>query len=161
MPHRLLPWLAAVLTLALAPAARADEPGNDAKDIAIKITSAGAALFDARDAKGLAATYAEESRIDIISKDNDTGSLKIESSQGRTEIEAYYKKLFEGSQRIHARNTVEYARLAGPSLLVISGVFVPDTEADEPLKLPFTQVRIKQDGAWRIVRLQVVVPSRN
>src|SRR4051794_35509698 len=56
--------------LASAPAARADEKDDEAKAIARKVTTAGAALFDARDAKGLALTYTDDARLEIYSKDS-------------------------------------------------------------------------------------------
>jgi hypothetical protein len=153
---------ALALALALASPAGADGPGDEAREVATRVTRAGAAMFDAEDAKGLAATYLDDARLDVISRDGETGALKVETRKGRAEIQDYYESLFRddrSGRRRHARNTVEYARLAGPDLLVISGVFEPDAEADDPLKLPFTQVRAREGGAWRIVRLQVMVGS--
>ncbi|MCA1685481.1 MAG: hypothetical protein LC745_05750, partial [Planctomycetia bacterium] len=89
MPRKSLSALAAGLALVLTNAA-ADAPGDDARKVAAKLTAAGAALFDARDAKSLALTYAEDARLEIISKDKDTGELKTETKVGRPEIEAYY-----------------------------------------------------------------------
>src|SRR4051794_17042813 len=116
MTLRLSAATAALLALALAPAARADE----ARAIAEKVTKAGAALFDARDAKGLAATYTENARIEVISRGKDTGALKTEVKIGRTEIESYYENLFKNNNPVHARNTVEFARAIGPDLITFT-----------------------------------------
>jgi hypothetical protein len=163
MPRKLPALLAAGLVLALTTVtARAGAPDEDAKQIAVKVTTAGAAMFDARDAKGLALTYVEDARLEIIIKDKDSGELKTETKVGRAEIEAYYRELFgKSNEPIHARNAVEFARLLDADLLTISGVFEPDTERAEPLKLPFIQVRARRGGEWRVVSLQVyVVPQK-
>ena len=159
MTRRTLALLAA---LAAAPpaAAPADAP-DDAKAVAEKVTTAGASMFDARDAKGLADTYVDDARFDLILREPGTGSLKTETRTGRADIQAYYENLFRGDQNPHARNTVEYARFVGPDLLLIAGVFEPDTEAPEPRRLPFTQVRRKQAGAWRVVSLQLIVTPKD
>jgi hypothetical protein len=162
MPRRPFPPLAAVLALVLAGAtAKAADPADDAREIAVKLTTAGAAMFDARDAKGLALTYNGDARLEIISKDKNSGELKTDTRVGRTEIEAYYAELFKSDTALHARNTVEFARRIDPDLLLISGVFEPNTESADPMKLPFVQVRTRQDGAWRIVSLQLFfVPQK-
>lgn len=158
MTRHLFTAAASVLALSLAPmpAARAD----DARQIAEKVTKTGAALFDARDAKGLAATYTENARLEVISREKDTGALKIDVKVGRTEVESYYENLFKNNSPVHARNTIEFARLIGPDVITFTGVFVPDTEAAEPLRLPFVQVREKQGDDWRIVSIQVFIAPR-
>jgi hypothetical protein len=151
-------WFAAVvmvpvLALGWTSTARADDP---AREIAEKATKAGAALFNARDAHGLAATYAEDARLEIINRDS-AGALKTEPKVGRTEIESYYDNLFKSGGPIHARNSVEFARTISNDLITFTGVFVPDTQAEKPLKLPFIQVREKQGDVWRIVSLQLFI----
>jgi hypothetical protein len=153
MTRRLIAPAAALLTLALCSTAWADE----ARDLAEKATRAGEALFNVRDAKGLAATYTEAARLDVISREKDTGVLKVETRIGRAEIESFYESLFKGGQQPHAQNTIEFARTIGDDLLTFTGVFIPDTEAAEPLRLPFVQVREKQGDVWRIVSLQLFV----
>ena len=143
------------LTLSAAPS-----KAEDAKQVAVKVTTAGAAMFDARDAKGLALSYAEDGRLEVISKEKDSGELKTETKVGRNEIEAYYRELFKSDDVIHARNTVESARLLDAELLTITGIFEPNTESGTPLKLPFIQVRVRRGGEWRIVSLQLfIVPQ--
>ncbi len=133
----------------------ADGPEDEARHLAVKLTTAGAAMFDARDVKGLVQTYNEDARIEVISRDKDNGGLKTDTKVGRVEIEALYQDLFKPDQTIHARNNVDYARYVGHDLLAIGGTFISDTEAETPLKLPFIQVRSKSGGEWRIVSLQV------
>ena len=153
--------LVAGLALALAATTVAQAQDDDAKKIAVQVTTAGAAMLDARDAKGLAQTYAEDARIEIISKDKDTGGLKTETKVGRAEIEGYYQEILKPGEAIHARNTVEFARLIDADLLTITGIFEPDTTKADPLKLPFIQVRARRGGEWRVVSLQVfVVPQK-
>jgi hypothetical protein len=155
-------WLATVLALTLAMItapglAPVSEEKDDAKDIAVKVTTAGALMFDMRDAKGLAATYTDDARLEIIGRDAESSPLKIETKTGRAEIEAYYENHFKGDSPIHAKNTVEHARLLEPDVLLISGSFVPDTQAENPLKLPFVQVRQRVGDAWKIVNIQVFI----
>jgi ketosteroid isomerase-like protein len=144
------------LTLLATPALRADDQ-DDPKAIAVKVTAAGAALFDARDAQGLAQTYADDARLDIYSKDKDTGALKLETKVGRAEIQASYEMMFKTLETIHARSTIEHARRLDADLIAFSGVFEPNTESTEPLKLPFTQVRARHGDSWKIVSLQLFI----
>jgi ketosteroid isomerase-like protein len=156
MPHHPFPLFATVITSLAVMGAEAPA-ADDAKAIAVKLTDAGAALFDARDAKGLARTYAEDARLEIISRDRETGELKTETKVGRAEIEAYYEQHFKSDDPIHARNTVEHARLLDPDLLTITGDFEPNTESANSMKLPFLQIRNRKDGEWRIVNLQLFI----
>ena len=137
---------------------RAAEPKDDeAKAIAVKVTTAGATLFDAKDAPALAATFTEEARLEATFKDNDAGSSKTEVRQGRTQIEAYYRELFKNDATFHAKNTIEYARSIGPNMILFAGTFVPDTQAAEPMKIAFVQVRSKHGEDWKVVSMQVFV----
>ncbi len=151
------PSLALLFVTVFASIARAEAPADDARAIAVKVTNIGAALFDARDARGLALTYAEDARLEILARDKDTGELKTETKVGRTEIEAYYEQTFKSDGAIHARNTVEHARFLDPDLLLISGYFQPNTESTDSAKLPFSQLRDRKNGEWRIVNLQLFV----
>jgi hypothetical protein len=152
--HLSAPIAAALLTLAQA------APADEARDVAEAVTKAGVKLFDARDAKGLAATYTESGRLEVISREKDTGALKVEVKVGRSEVEDYYENFFKNGDPVHARNTVEFARKIGPDLVTFTGVFTPDTQAAEPIRLPFVQVREKQGDAWRVVSLQLfIVPE--
>ena len=164
MPRRSSAAVAAVLSIAVAAGAaargQAGKAGDEARAVADKVTAAGAAMFDARDAKGLAATYAADARLEIISREEGAATLKTETRVGRADIQAYYDELFKGEGSIHARNTVEHARLIDPELLTIQGVFEPNAENAQALKLPFLQVRARQGGAWKIVSLQVFVVTQ-
>ena len=152
--------IALTLVIALTTPAfvRAADPKNDeAKAIAVKVTTAGASLFDAKDAAALAATFTEEAKLDVTIKDKDADTYKTETKQGRTQIEAYYREVFKSDATYHAKNTVEYAREIGPNLILFAGTFEPDSQAADPLKLAFVQVRIKNGEAWRVVSMQVFV----
>jgi ketosteroid isomerase-like protein len=152
--------LALGLGLALAPAgARAGDKEDDVKAIAVKVTTAGAALFDARDAKGLAMTYTDDALLDVFRKD-ETGSLKVETKVGRAEIQGYYESLFKSMETIHAKNTIEYARRLDADVITFSGVFEPNAESAEGLKLPFIQVRTREGDAWKVVSLQLFIVPR-
>jgi hypothetical protein len=155
--------LALMLTsiLPLAPA-RADAKDDEAKAIATKVTAAGAAMFDSRDAKGLAQTYTDDGRLEIYSRESGDGStLKVETRVGRAEVQGYYETLFKNESPIHAKNIVQAARFLGDDMIEFAGVFEPDSEAAEPLKLPFHQVRIRTGDSWKVVSMQVfVIPKK-
>ena len=137
---------------------RAAEPKDEeAKAIAVKVTTAGAILFDAKDAAALAATFTEEARLEATFKSKDESSSKTEVKQGRTQIEAYYRELFKTDSTFHAKNTIEYAREITPNLILFAGTFVLDSQAAESLKIHFVQVRSKQGEEWRVVSMQVFV----
>lgn len=158
MSRRLPPTaLALALGFCALSAGRADDPADDPKAVALKVTAAGAAMFDARDAKGLALTYADDARLDVYSKEKGSTALKVETKVGRAEIQAFYEELFKNPGQVHARSTVEHARRLDDDVIAFSGVFEPNTENAEPLKLPFTQVRARQGDAWKIVSLQLFI----
>ena len=149
------------LGLALVPAARGDDKADDAKGIALKVTAAGAALFDVRDAKGLALTYTDDARLDMYQKESDGGPLKVENRTGRAEIQGYYEELFKNDTAIHARSSVDAARFLGDDLVEFAGVFEPNTEAAEPLKIPYHQIRIRQGDTWKVVLMQIfIIPKK-
>ena len=61
---------------------RAAEPKDEeAKAIAVKVTTAGATLFDAKDAAALAATFTEEARLEATYKSKDESSSKVGAYQ--------------------------------------------------------------------------------
>ncbi len=146
--------LAFAISLGLFSTARADE--KDAKTLAQEILDKGAALFDKRDATSMAATYHEEAQIDLIMKDESTGELKIDVKKGRAEIESFYRDLFKDSKEAStSKNTVEYARLVSPDVMVIHGTFQPDTVKEG--KVTFVQMRVKQNDKWIMRSLQLFV----
>lgn len=138
--------------LLVPPLARADD--GDAKALATTILDKGAALYDKKDAAAMAATYTEDGRVLWYEEDKDTGELKLSEKKGRSEVEGLYRSLFDGSTApTTSRNTVQYARFVTPDLLVIHGVFQPDTA--KAGTYPFVQVRRKQGDRWLIKTLQL------
>lgn len=141
--------LGATLLLAAAP-----DQTRDAKGLAQDILTEGAALFDARDAAAMAATYTEDAQVTAYSKDNETGALKVETRRGRADIREVYDGLFKDrSPSARCRNVVEDAHFAGPDVLVIRGTFTLDVA--EGHSLPFLQVRAKRADRWLIANLQL------
>jgi hypothetical protein len=63
-------FVALALLLALS-AARADEPSDEALQFAQRLTTAGAAAFDTKDAKAMAAYYTDAAQLFIVSTDKD------------------------------------------------------------------------------------------
>jgi hypothetical protein len=148
--------LAAALVLSTTAVALAADDAD--REIAVKALTAGAAMFDTKDAKGIAATYADDAVLTIVGKEKDTGDLKTQVKNGRGEIEAYYRDdIFKPDSTYHARNTVEYTRKLAPDLLLIAGYFEPDTQSNSSMKLPFVQVRQKQGDTWRIKTLSLYI----
>jgi ketosteroid isomerase-like protein len=136
-----------------APFARADDAAA-AKKLAEEILTKGASLFDARDTKGLVATYVEDAVFTLFAKDANSGRVNAEERRGAVEIEEFYRKLFDGQTgATTSKNTVELARLLSPEVLLIEGQFQPDTTRDDAY--PFVQVRVKQGDKWLIKSLQI------
>lgn len=135
-------------------AARAED---DAKAVAQGILKEGAALFDKKDAAAIAATYVEEATLQVISRKESDQGLKVETTTGRAEIERFYANLYENNKekKTTSRNVVEAAKFIAPDVLSIQGKFAPDVDAGESYS--FTQVRVKQDGVWRIQTLQFFI----
>jgi len=146
--------LAATLAVALfaAPTTRADD---DAKVIAEKVTTEGAKTFDTCNAKAMAEQYLDDARLIVITREN--GRIEAQTNKGRSEIEALYAKLFENPQTIKSRNTVDRAKFLGSDILTIDGTFDINTLDPNSIKVPFHQVRVKQDGKWRVLLMEVSI----
>ncbi len=144
--------------LILVPVA-AKAQGENANDLAQDVLNKGSALFDARDAAAIAATYTEDAQILWYEKNDDTGEIKLNTKNGRAEIESLYKDLFKDqSEKTTSKNTVEFARFAKPDVLIIQGVFQPNVA--KPGNFPFVQVRVKQGDKWLMKTLQLFIMSQ-
>ena len=138
--------------------ARADD--EEARRVAQETLDKGAALFDARDAAALAATYTPDGEICVVTQDKDSRGYKTQSIRGRQAIEKGYRDLFRDAQGgSKSKNHVEYAHFARPDLLVIHGHFQPD--ASKEGDIPFIQVRTKDGDKWLMMSLQLFfVPEK-
>jgi hypothetical protein len=65
------PNLVALTLLLALSVARADEPSDEALQFARRLTTAGAATFDTKDAKAMAAYYTDAAQLYIVSTDKD------------------------------------------------------------------------------------------
>jgi len=146
--------LALALAFSLTHAAAADDNGRAAAE---KFLAAGARMFDAKDAKGLAATYTEDAVVTAYSRDSNTSDLKTETRHGHADIEKVYIDVFNGDATFHAKNTIEYVRQPSPDVLIVTGTFEPDSQVSNPIKVPFVQVRHKKGDAWKIASMQIFV----
>lgn len=152
---------AAVLTVAaLAPGlVRGDDRDGEAKKIAVKVTTAGAATFDTLNASAMAAYYDEDARLSLVTRDGD--DFKTEYHNGRGEIEAFYAKLFEKRETIKSYNDVTAARLLAPDVLAIDGTFDTNTLKPDSPKIPFHQVRVKRGDKWQVLSMEIFyVPAK-
>jgi ketosteroid isomerase-like protein len=146
----------AILALLLANPLKLHAADTDAKALAQSILDKGAALFDTQDATAIAATYTEDAQILWFDKDSSTGELKLSFKKDRSEIEQFYRDLFkDAKEKTISKNTIEYARLLAPDLLVIHGFFQPN--ASNNGKYPFVQVRVKSADKWLLKTLQFFV----
>jgi hypothetical protein len=148
-----------VLGVVLALASSSEAQDKDAKTLAQEILDKGSALFDTRDATAMAATYTEDAQIEWIAKDDSTGEIKVDVKKGRAEIESLYHDVFkDAKEKTTSKNTVEFARLIAPEVIVIQGVFQPNVANKG--KFPFVQVRVKQGDTWVMKNLQFFVISQ-
>jgi hypothetical protein len=155
---RQLAFLAVALTLCLSNTVRADD--KDAKTVAQEVLDKGAALFDKRDAAAMAATYTDDAQLEWVEKDSATGGIKIDVKKGRDEIESLYRDFFkDAKEATTSKNTVEFARFIGTELMIIQGVFQPNTANDGTF--PFVQVRVKQGDKWLMRSLQLFVIAKD
>jgi hypothetical protein len=142
-----------LFALLLAPAIASADDG-EAIALATTILNKGAALYDKKDAAAMAATYTEDGRILWYEKDKDTGELKLSEKKGRSEVEGLYRSAFDGaSEPSTSRNTVQHARFVTPDILIIQGVFQPNTA--NAGTYPFVQVRNKKGDRWLVKTLQL------
>ncbi len=119
---------------------------EDAKALAEKLTTEGAANFSARKAQVLADSYTDEAKVYLVSLDESTGRAKEEVREGRAEIRTMYEDMFKDDGAIDAHNEVNYARLIGSNFLMIAGTFEIRIGADVT-RVAFVQLRVKQDEA--------------
>ena len=146
--------------LLAAPSFGQDSADDEAMKLAKKLTEEGAATFSKADAKAMAAYYTEDAVVFLQGK-NEAG-YSVKEYDGRAEIERLYADFFKDAGTIQAKNTVEYARLLAPDLLVIAGTFEPNQLAAKPLKLPFYQVRVKQGDKWLIHSVRIfILPEKS
>jgi len=152
-----------VITLPVVPSRGAGHDGEKAPDeatkLAMKLTEEGAATFDTFNARAMADYYLDDAEINLVSKNED--GLKVEVYKGRGEIEKAYAKLFEKPETIKSRNTVEYAKLVTPELLVIAGTFDTNTLKPDSIKVPFYQVRLKKGDKWMMSYVRILVVPQN
>lgn len=125
------------------PARRQAPPRSEAEIIAERILDHGSRLFNAKDSEALAATYTEEGTIRLMANEGDHPREEIRT--GRAEVERFYRDYFRDATSLNSQNTVEYARLVSPELLIIHGRFSPDRGLRP---LPFVQMRRKHNDKW-------------
>lgn len=136
----------------------ADEGDAKARQIAEKVTTEGAAIFDTFDARAMAATYDEKALLTVFRKEN--GEIGRDAHEGRAKIEAAYAELFKSPETIKSRNIVEHARLIAPDLLTIDGTFDMNTLKPDSIKVPFHQVRQQKGGKWLVLSMEIsLVPQ--
>ncbi len=131
-----------------------DKP-DEATALAVKLTEQGAATFDTFNAKAMTNYYLEDGEIALVSKEE--GGLKVKYYKGRAEIEQGYADVFKKPETIKSKNTVEYAKLIAPDVLVIAGTFDLNTLKPDSPKVPFYQVRVKKGDQWLISSMRVFV----
>jgi ketosteroid isomerase-like protein len=137
-----------------------EQGADEAMKLARKLTEEGAATFSKADAKAMAAYYTEDAVVFLQGK-NEAG-YSVKEYDGRAEIERLYADFFKEPAAIRAKNTLDYARLLSPELLVIAGTFEPNQLAAKPLKLPFYQVRVKQGDKWLIHSVRIfILPEKS
>ncbi len=145
-----------ILTLVLALPTAVMAEDSDAKKLAQEILTKGAALFDTQDAMAMSATYTDDARLFWVEKDKSTGKIKVDVKEGRSEIDKLYRDLFKDTkEKTTSRNTVEFAKLVSPDVLVIHGYFQPNINNDG--KYSFVQERVKQGDKWLIQCLRLYI----
>jgi hypothetical protein len=128
---------------------------SEAERIAARILKNGSELFDARKSDALAATYTEDGKIHLFTKKD--GKYQDELKEGRADVGRFYADMFKDGRVIHSVNTLEFARLLAPDLLVIQGRFRPDAQG---LELPFVQMRVKQGDEWLLKELWLFLTEK-
>src|SRR5271157_3031354 len=146
----------AVLTVVLNRGAgpEKDKP-DEATALAVKLTELGAATFDTFNAKAMADYYLEDGENALVSKEE--RGLKFQAQKGRAEIEKFYADIFKKPETIKSKNTVEYAKLIAPDVLVIAGTFDTNTLKPDSPKVPFYQVRVKKGDQWLMSSVRIFV----
>ena len=154
-----------LVCLLLAPAiayAQGTEADN-ARELAQRLLDQGSAHVDAKNHEELVATYAEDATVTLVCKDPDTGNYMIEvrsiQKNGRWSFEQMNRDMHQGllpengPKKIASKNTVEYASMIAPDLLVIHGKFQP--YRDEAMSWPFIQVRRQHGDKWLIMSQRI------
>ena len=85
----------------------------------------------------------------------DGNTFKVQNYMDASEIEKAYAELFKKPETIKSKNTVEYAKLLAPDVLVIAGTFDTNTLKPDSIKIPFYQTRVKEGDKWLMSSLRI------
>lgn len=154
--------IALLALLLVSPAMAQDKPDDaQALEVGRGILERGAGLFDKRDAAAMAATYLETAQIILVKRDSDTDKHVLEIRTGRGEIEKTYVEIFKDRLPEHrARNTLEGARFASPTVLVLWGRFALDVNQGDIVQ--FVQTRVREGDDWKVATMQLLeLPPKN
>lgn len=135
--------------------------GEDALEVAKKVTSEGAKIIASKNVAAIMATYAEDSRVSLVKRNESTGGLQPDVHTGKTEIQKLYEDLFKTEGAIDARNNVEFARFVGPDLLLIGGTIELSAGGGQTSSFAFVQVRTRQGDKWLLTDVQIFVGPAN
>ena len=103
--------------------------------------------------------YLDDAEVSLATRDGE--GLKVQSYKGRAEIEKAYADIFKKPETSKSRNTVEYARLIAPDILVIAGTFDTNSLKPDSIKVSFYQVRLKKGDRWLMSSVRVFfVPQK-
>jgi hypothetical protein len=138
----------------------AQTQAEDAVELAKKVTSEGAKILCSKSTPAMMATYAEDSQVEVLSRNASSGGLNRDIRTGKSEIQKLYDELFKTEGAIDARNVVDSARFLGSNLLLITGT-LEISAGGQSSTFAFVQVRTKEADRWLLTNLQVFVVSDN
>lgn len=155
---RLILTTGLILFQAYSSPANGEETSIPADEAALKlakeITSRGAQLFVQGDSGSLAAQYVDNAEI-VMTTVEPFSPATIQITRGSDDIAKLYQVAPKLGQ-LSPVNEVHYARFITPEILHIAGVFMI-TDQGETKRYPFTQIRQKQGGDWKIVSLELLI----
>ena len=130
------------------------EPDPEAKTLAERLAGESAETFRSKDADAMVGRFDPEATITLYAREEGRPDVSSRAFQGRDQIEGFYRQAFEIDRPLDGRNTIEYARLVLPDLLIFCGRFEMTIGGESRPPLPYSQVYARRNGAWKVLDIR-------
>lgn len=128
-----------------------------ALSIARQVLTTGAAMVALGDYEGVAGQFTDDGEL-VTKSLKASGPPEIQVFRGSGQLLTWFK-VVENLRGFTVVNNVEYARLVAPDLLYITGTLDLTGTDQQTTRLPFSQIRIQEGAAWKIINYQVIFPG--
>lgn len=135
------------------------EPTTEPMDVAAlsvarQVLTTGASMVALGDYQGVAGQFVDDG--ELVTKSLKTSAApEIQVFRGPEQLLTWFK-VVESLRGFTVVNHVEYARFVAPDLLYITGTLELTSPEQQTTRLPFSQIRVQEGAAWKIVNYQII-----